>query len=116
MGDRDRQPGEYAETYPLDEFTQALERLGEVGTKRVEQAVGCQYRTAIAKRHDLENQGLATSRTVGNAYLWSLADTADVRDRDADQEKDTTFSSQEDTEDALDGSGLYDPTDELDER
>jgi hypothetical protein len=59
---------------------------GEVSTKRVEQAVGCQYRTAIAKLHELENKGLATSRRVGNAYLWTLADTSNVQARDADRE------------------------------
>jgi hypothetical protein len=113
MPERDGQTGEYAETYPLAAFRQALERLGEADTKRVEQAVGCQYRTAIAKLHELEDQGLATSRRVGNAYLWTLADTGDVRARDADREPDTPESPSEDTKDALDGSGPYDPTDDL---
>lgn len=76
-------------------------------------AVGCQYRTAIAKLHELENKGLATSRRVGNAYLWTLADTSNVQARDADREPDPQSPS-EDTKDALDGSGPHDPTDDLD--
>lgn len=113
MVSRDNQTGEYDETYPLADFRQALERLGEVGTKGVEQAVGCQYRTTIAKLHELEDQGVVASRRVGNAYLWRLADTTDVRIHGTEPESDVTESRSEDTVDALDSSGPYDPTDEL---
>jgi hypothetical protein len=113
MPERDGQTGEYAETYPLADFRQALEGLGEAGTKRVEQAVDCQYRTAIAKLHELEDQGVVASRRVGNAYLWRLADSTDVRAHDAKRESDVTESRSEGTVDPLDSSGPYDPTDEL---
>lgn len=75
MADRDDETGQYSETYPLEDFIDALQSIGgSAGTQEVADAVGCKYRTANAKLHDLEEQGLVSSRKVGNAYLWMLAD------------------------------------------
>lgn len=76
MADRDDESGRYTETYPLEEFVDALGDLGgAAGTQEVADAVGCKYRTANAKLHELEEEGRITARKVGNAYLWSLADS-----------------------------------------
>lgn len=74
MADRD-DSGRYSETYPLEEFIDALDDLGgSAGTQEVADAVGCKYRTANAKLHELEEGGRVTARKVGNAYLWMLDD------------------------------------------
>jgi len=73
MADRDDDSGRYSETYPPSDFIDALDSLGgSAGTQEVADAVGCKYRTANAKLHDLEDNGEITSRKVGNAYLWML--------------------------------------------
>jgi len=73
MADRDTESGQYTETYPLSEFVDALEELGgSAGTQEVADAVGCKYRTANAKLHELKGEGEITSQKVGNAYLWKL--------------------------------------------
>ena len=114
MAHRDDQTGEYHETYPLEAFIQAFDQLDEeVGTKAVEQAVGCQYRTAIKKLHELEDRGIVTSRRIGNAYLWSLAETGDVEGRSVDRELSTDEPSPEADEGSPLGTGPYDPTDEF---
>jgi hypothetical protein len=71
MADRDDESGRYTETYPLSDFLNALDDLGgAAGTQEVADAVGCKYRTANAKLHELEDAGEIASKKVGNAYLW----------------------------------------------
>lgn len=73
MADRDDDSGQYSETYPLDDFIAALDDLGgAAGTQDVADVVGCKYRTANAKLHELDEEGRITSQKVGNAYLWKL--------------------------------------------
>jgi len=73
MADRDKNSGKYTETYPLAEFADALDALGgSAGTQEVADEVGCKYRTANAKLHELEERGEIASQKVGNAYLWML--------------------------------------------
>lgn len=75
MADRDDDSGRYSETYPLTDFIDALDDLGgSAGTQEVADAVGCKYRTANAKLHELEAEGRVSTRRVGNAYLWMVAD------------------------------------------
>lgn len=73
MADRDDDSGRYSETYPLPDFVEALDELGgSAGTQDVADVVGCKYRTANAKLHELKDRGEVTARKVGNAYLWML--------------------------------------------
>jgi len=75
MAERDDDSGRFTETYPTKEFIEALESLGgTAGTQEVADEVGCKYRTANAKLHDLEDEGHVSSQKVGNVYLWSLAE------------------------------------------
>jgi hypothetical protein len=72
---RDDKTGEYTEAYPLNEFISALESLGGTGgTQEVAEEIGCAYRTAHAKLTKLEEENEITSRKVGNAKLWQLAE------------------------------------------
>lgn len=72
---RDDDSGRYTETYPLNAFLAALESLGgSAGTQAVADEVGCKYRTANAKLHELEDEERVSSQKVGNAYLWTLVD------------------------------------------
>lgn len=76
--DRNDDSGRYEETYPLAAFTEALAELsGSAGAQEVADQVGCKYRTANAKLHDLKERGEITTRKVGNAYLWELGGDQD---------------------------------------
>lgn len=78
MAERDEESGQYKETYPLDEFIDALRDLdGAAGTQEVADAVGCKYRTAHAKLTELREEGRVEAREVGAAFLWMLADGGD---------------------------------------
>ena len=115
MPARNQETGQYTETYPLDEFLLALHRTNtELGTKDVQQQIGCEYRTAIAKLNELEEKGKITSRKVGNAYLWKLDESGDVdqskTDEDAPQADD--ISSNETERKTASSKGTYDPTKE----
>lgn len=73
MAERDDDSGRYTETYPPEEFVDALDALGgAAGTQDIADEVGCKYRTANAKLHELEDAGRISSKKVGNAYLWEL--------------------------------------------
>lgn len=112
MPARNETSGQYTETYPTDAFLRALSHLdGEVGTKEVKEAVGCEYRTAIAKLHELEEQGEITSRRIGNAYLWSFGET-DVAPTVDDSPQVRDESSGETDRETQSQSGTYDPTSE----
>jgi GTP-sensing pleiotropic transcriptional regulator CodY len=75
MPDRDESSGRYSESFPSERFVDAIEALGgAAGTQEIADQVGCQYRTAYGKLRDLESDGRVTSRKVGNARLWSVAD------------------------------------------
>ncbi|WP_344982447.1 hypothetical protein, partial [Streptosporangium fragile] len=47
---------------------------GAPGTQEITEEVGCEYRTAYGKLTDMEQEGVITSRKVGNANLWMLVD------------------------------------------
>lgn len=115
MPARNETSGQYTETYPTDVFVRALSHLdGEVGTKAVKEMVGCEYRTAIAKLHELEERGEITSRRVGNAYLWSVEEGRETNEAPTgDQSPQGREDSSGETDgEPLSGDGLYDPTSE----
>lgn len=87
MPERNEESGQYTKSYSLDQFVRALDEFDEpAGTKAVQEAVGCEYRTAIAKLHELNEQGAVDARRIGNAYLWSVTDaTPDMDDNSESQ-------------------------------
>ncbi|WP_117366794.1 ArsR family transcriptional regulator [Natrarchaeobaculum sulfurireducens] len=71
--DRDEETGKYVESYPFEEFTEALKTLDGAGsTQEIANEVECAYRTAHAKLTQLEDEGDISSQKVGNAKLWEL--------------------------------------------
>ncbi|WP_436903562.1 transcriptional regulator [Halovenus halobia] len=75
--DRDEGSGKFTETYPPENFTNALEELGSAGTTDIADIVGCDRRTAYLKLQSLEEEGKVQSQKVGNALLWELSERAD---------------------------------------
>jgi len=70
---RDKDTGEFTETYGHQEFLQSLESLsGQASTQEVADDVGCAYRTAYQKLVELEDDDLVSSKNIGNARLWLL--------------------------------------------
>ena len=73
--ERDEDSGRYTESYPPEMFLKALNALdGMASTQEVADEAGSEYRTAYDKLVGLEDRGNITSRKVGNARLWSIAD------------------------------------------
>ena len=73
--DRDDETGRFTETYPPDEFIEAIrDEGGEAATRGVADTVGCSYETAYKKLQALSTTGAVDHRRVGNAYLWEIAD------------------------------------------
>jgi predicted ArsR family transcriptional regulator len=73
--DRDDESGQYTETYPTEEFIDAIADTGDVaGTQDVADYVGCSYETAYKKLRKLEDAGDVESQKVANARVWLLAD------------------------------------------
>lgn len=70
---RDEDTGEFTETYSHQEFLQSLESLsGQASTQEITDEVGCAYRTAYQKLVELEDEGMISSKNIGNARLWLL--------------------------------------------
>lgn len=75
MADRDEDSGKYTETFPDEEFIDAIDALGgSASTQEVADAVGCAYRTAHAKLTELSDEGRVSKREVGRAFLWMLSE------------------------------------------
>jgi predicted ArsR family transcriptional regulator len=70
--DRDDDSGQYTETYPTEEFLDAIAAADDMaGTQDVADYVGCSYETAYKKLRQLEDEGAVESRKVANARVWS---------------------------------------------
>lgn len=75
--ERNDETGRFEEVFSREDFIDALAAHdGGASTQEVSYAVDCAYRTAIARLHNLEDEGVVNSRRVGNALLWEL-DTED---------------------------------------
>jgi predicted ArsR family transcriptional regulator len=79
--DRDEESGEYVDTYPTDEFLQAIrERDGAAGTLEIAEAVGCHRDTARRRLNELAEAGVVRRRDVGDAALWMVDGDGGVDD------------------------------------
>ncbi len=74
---RDEDSGQYQETYPDEDFVDALDEHGPTGTQAVADAVGCSYDHAYKTLRRLEAEGVVSSDRVGNARLWKVDEEAD---------------------------------------
>lgn len=72
--DRDDESGQYTETYPTEEFLDAIADAGDMaGTQDVADYVGSSYETAYKKLRKLEGSGVVESKKVANARVWMRA-------------------------------------------
>lgn len=76
--ERDEESGQYQETYPTNDFLEAIEAAdGMAGTQDVADYVGCSYETAYKKLRSLEDEKVVGSQKIANARVWMLADADD---------------------------------------
>lgn len=72
--EQDSESGQFTQVYSDEDFITALEGLGQTGTADIAEEVGCGEKNAYRRLGALEEEGRVTSRTVGRAKLWELAD------------------------------------------
>lgn len=77
MPDRDEDTGRYTGEYSTQNFLDAINREeGMAGTGDIADRVGCAHDTAYKRLQKMEEEGLVSSRKVGNTLLWtSTGDT-----------------------------------------
>jgi predicted ArsR family transcriptional regulator len=72
--DRDEASGQYEDTYPEEEFLDAIQELGGGGTREIAEQVGCHRDTARRRLNSLAEKGAVSRRDVGDSALWLIAD------------------------------------------
>lgn len=73
MPDRDEGTGKYTGTYSIQDFLSAIdEEGGMAGTGEIAQHVACAHDTAYKRLQQIEEDGLVTSKNVGNTLLWTI--------------------------------------------
>jgi Mn-dependent DtxR family transcriptional regulator len=76
MTDRDEESGRYTGQYTTEDFLNAINAEGGMaGTGDIAGLVGCAHDTAYKRLQKLENDGLVSSRKVGNTLLWTISET-----------------------------------------
>jgi len=73
MPDRDEKTGKYTGKYSNEDFLDGIRsKSGMAGTGEIADEVGCAHDTAYKRLQEMEEQGLVSSRKVGNTLLWSV--------------------------------------------
>jgi len=76
MPDRDEDSGRYTGQYTTKDFLDAIKAEGGMaGTGDIADRVGCAHDTAYKRLQKLEDEGLVSSRKVGNTLLWANSET-----------------------------------------
>ena len=71
MPDRDEKSGRYTGQYTSKDFLDAINAEGGMaGTGDIADLVGCAHDTAYKRLQKMEEEGLVSSRKVGNTLLW----------------------------------------------
>lgn len=70
---RDSETGRYEEVYADEEILDLLKGT-RLGTSEVAEHLNCHRTTAHDKLTQLEQEGLVSSTSVGNTFVWELAD------------------------------------------
>jgi len=71
MPDRDEETGRYTGEYSTEDFLNAISLEGGMaGTGEIADQVGCAHDTAYKRLQEMEEEGLVSSRKVGNTLLW----------------------------------------------
>lgn len=75
MPDRNDETGQYTSEYSTEDFLNAISNEGGIaGTGDIANWVGCAHDTAYKRLQDMEEQGLVSSRKVGNTLLWTRSE------------------------------------------
>jgi Mn-dependent DtxR family transcriptional regulator len=76
MPDRDEESGRYTGQYTTEDFLNAINTEGGMaGTGDIADIVGCAHDTAYKRLQKMEDEGLVSSRKVGNTLLWTNSET-----------------------------------------
>jgi DNA-binding IclR family transcriptional regulator len=76
MPDRDEETGRYTGEYSTEDFLDAISvEGGMAGTGDIAERVGCAHDTAYKRLQNMEEEGLVSSRKVGNTLLWTSLET-----------------------------------------
>ncbi|MFC7021158.1 helix-turn-helix domain-containing protein [Halomicroarcula sp. GCM10025743] len=72
MPHRDEETGRYTGEYSTEDFLDAIANQGGMaGTGEIATQVGCAHDTAYKRLQKLEEEGMLSSRKVGNTLLWT---------------------------------------------
>jgi len=78
MPDRNEESGRYTGEYATEDFLEAINAEGEMaGTGDIADRVGCAHDTAYKRLQKMEEEGIVSSRKVGNTLLWTSSETED---------------------------------------
>lgn len=75
--DKHDDSGRFAAEYQPEQFVEAIESADIPTTADIADSVGCAHRTALHHLNALEENGKITSRMVGRAKVWALANEND---------------------------------------
>ncbi len=71
MPDRDKETGRYTGEYSDEDFLNAItEQEGIAGTGEIADRIGCAHDTAYKRLQQMEDNGIVSSKKVGNTLLW----------------------------------------------
>jgi Mn-dependent DtxR family transcriptional regulator len=78
MPDRDDETGRYTGEYSTEDFFEAIRSEGGMaGTGDIAKKVGCAHDTAYKRLQRMEEDGLVSSRKVGNTLLWERIENSE---------------------------------------
>ena len=97
---RDDESGQYTESYPREEFIEAIEDSGGMAsTTDVSDHVGCSYDLAYKRLREFEEKGDVRSRKVANSRLWMIGESDEEGDNDREKRDESEESDEsEDSE------------------
>lgn len=73
--ERDDDTGRFTETYPREDFLNAIrEEGGMAGTTDIAERVGVIRETAYKKLQRMEDENEVESKKIGNSLVWTIAE------------------------------------------
>ena len=71
---RDTESGKFTQKYTDEVFIEGVATLGGDGTQNIADEVDCDYDITYKRLRELEDDGVVTSRKIGNTRFWELPD------------------------------------------
>lgn len=79
MPGRDEETGRYTGQYSTDDFLHAINAEGGMaGTGEIADRVGCAHDTAYKRLQKMEEEGILSSKKVGNTLLWEKTEAEET--------------------------------------